>query len=485
MKIKPTTWLTGFLVLLLGLILFLSQKAYLLIPFTDNEGAFVFIGREMGRGAKLYTDLWDHKPPLLFLTSLLLQKIMILDEIRLRCFALVLHFLNALFLFKLARRLGMKSPGAWASAFFYAFLILPPLFQPWAVEADLLIEPLLILSFTAAFSENLFLQVLSGFLWGAAFFTKQSVVFLMPVYLGTEAFKSTAKSARWFLGAALMAVFVFLPFALDGRLSAFWGALVGFNHYYVEGGWNFFFNVKPFRDFEASWFRLFALTYGLPLLSFGFFFGGKSRNSGDQRTFLFLTLWLICAFVSCCVSGYFFSYYFIILIPPLSLALGHGLGKVWETRKIPGIVYFSGMALGVLALSLNVFSIHDRLFSMAQYATDRYEADKAVGMAIQSVAQPQDRLLCWASDPQIYAYSGLRASVKTPFINHLGLMPYEFTRARDNFLSAPPRFCVVDHSAQVLGVPEWLSGTLQSRYTKVKSLQSLDLYILLPKDTLK
>ncbi len=46
------------------LIHLLASPALRPVPGRD-QGVFLYIGRELNRGAALYQDLWDHKPPLI------------------------------------------------------------------------------------------------------------------------------------------------------------------------------------------------------------------------------------------------------------------------------------------------------------------------------------------------------------------------------------------------------------------------------------
>ncbi len=44
------------------------------VPLLENEGAYFCVDQEMARGARLYTDIWDHKPPLLYLQARSIQR---------------------------------------------------------------------------------------------------------------------------------------------------------------------------------------------------------------------------------------------------------------------------------------------------------------------------------------------------------------------------------------------------------------------------
>jgi hypothetical protein len=486
MKTKDLVLIANVLLsLLTGFLLFWALRLYLYLPYTDNEGAFVLIGREMGRGARLYSDIWDHKPPLLFVQSWLLQLVFPLTEVHLHLYALFVHALNAFLIFRIAKRLEFSRSGAWAAALAYAFLLFPPLFQTWAVEADLLIQPFLLLSFWAAFSKNSRILFLSGALWAVAFFTKQSALFLLPVYLMAGSFSSVSKLLKWLAGAGLVTVAVVLPFALDGRWTDFYDALIGFNQHYIEKGWLFFFATPAFRDFLIQWSKTAVWTYGLVFLFVILGSVGKFSKPLHPRTPFFLMVWLLGVLASCWVSGYFFTYYFIAFLPPLALGVGLAWMKLVETRRLDLIVCFAVLSVGLASVWMNLGSLQDKIFAYAQYPPPRYFADKAMGMAIASEAKPDDKLLAWGDDPQIYVYSGLSPSVKTPFINHLEGRPGDAYKTFADFDHHPPRYFVWSLMNQVIPPPDWVVTRLKNRYTKVKSIGDLDLYRLSDKPILK
>ena len=479
MKTKNSVLIENlFLTLLAGFFLFEALNLYLFLPYTDNEGAFVLVGREMAHGARIYADIWDHKPPFLFGQSWLLQMLFPLTEIHLHLYALFIHALNALLIFNLAKRLDFSRAGAWASVFVYLLFLFPPIFQPWAVESDLLILPFLLLSFRTAFSKNGWVNFLSGALWAAAFFTKQSALFLLPVYLMAGAFADILKILRWTAGAGLVVLAVFLYFGVDGCLIPFYVALIGFNQYYIEKGWFFFFSTPEFRKFLAQWVRVAGAAYGLVFLTWGLGSLGKASKSLHPRTHFFLVIWLLGVLASCCVSGYFFTYYFMALLPPLALGAGLAWMKWQETRRKDLIVCFCVMAAGVMAVGVNGWGLRDNLFAYAQYSAPRYFADKTMGLLIASEAKLGDRLLSWNDDPQIYVYAGLKPALKTPFINHLSGMPEEAGKVFKDFVTQPPRYCVMSRMNQVIAPSDEFKTQLAKNYVLVQSIGDLDLYRL-------
>jgi hypothetical protein len=375
----------------------------------------------------------------------------------------------------LAKKLGFGALGTIASAFFYVLLNIPPLFQPWAARSDILMIPFLLLSLESSLDPKGRGDLRSGFWWAAAFFTKQSAVFFLPIFWVPGAFRSKDKVFRWIGGAVLATLLVLSPFLFQGGLGPFWAANVGFNRSYVQSGWRFFGAMDQFRSFELRWLGSALLTYGSPLLAFILLWRKKPAQGISTRTFL--SLWFLCALASCCASGYFFSYYFVALLPPLALVLGSEFSKAWIEKKVAYLPYFGVMVFGAGLIGLNAFSLRNEIFKMAQYPTDRYEAEKALGLGVRSLAGPQDRLLAWNCDPQDYVYAGLRSSVKTPFINHLKALPEEWAGLQTRLTKESPRFCLVSRDPQVIPPPDWLEGLLKGQYSKLRTMADLELYV--------
>src|ERR1700677_1112273 len=119
------------LTLLLLLSIFIALTPYLNLPFTDNEGIYGTVAQEMRRGARLYTDVWDHKPPLIYLEYEAIQKLFGTSEAALHLVVACCHWVCALLILVLVRKLRFGSRAAWVAAFLYALLISPPWLQAW------------------------------------------------------------------------------------------------------------------------------------------------------------------------------------------------------------------------------------------------------------------------------------------------------------------------------------------------------------------
>jgi hypothetical protein len=138
------------LLVLLCFASFLIPASVLHVPLLENEGVYFTIAGEMVRGARLYADVWDHKPPLLFLQAMLTGPLRASNPENGRwCLALV-HFVNALLLGAIAVRHFRERRPFWRTAFAYLALAAPPVFHMWSFEADLLMLPWLLAALLAA-----------------------------------------------------------------------------------------------------------------------------------------------------------------------------------------------------------------------------------------------------------------------------------------------------------------------------------------------
>jgi 4-amino-4-deoxy-L-arabinose transferase-like glycosyltransferase len=168
----------GFIALLI--VISVSLAFYPTLPFTENEGIYGAVAQEMRHGALLYKDVWDHKPPLIYLDYGFIQGLLGSSEVALHSAIMLCHWLCAVLIFFLTKRLGFSLKQAWASAFLYALFIAPPWFQNWTGQADLATQPWLIASFLLLLANKRWSCLLAGMAWSLTFFTKQTAVVYLP-----------------------------------------------------------------------------------------------------------------------------------------------------------------------------------------------------------------------------------------------------------------------------------------------------------------
>gem|GEM_PF-1721443 len=466
------------LFLILCILIFCSQKPRLDLPFTENEGMFTCAAQEMvDFHSKLYLDVWDHKPPLFFAQAWLLREFFPLDEVHVHLCVLCIHCLIAFLILLIGRKLQLTNIGYWSSPFFYCFLITPPLLQPWTPQSDLLMQPFLLLSFYVGISKKPMLAILSGIFWGCAFFTKQTALFYLPVYIFLIEFKQLPRFSFFVLGVDLISAVIALPFLLDGRIQLFWQAITGFNELYVLNGWWQILHIDFIRNAVFYFHKIFLATYVMPLVGI-FLSWFLCRGKNGEIIYSMILIWFLCGLTGCFASGHFFPYYYLSVLAPTSLILGC-VFKQWINKKDYWLTgFFILLFIWIGALWTNLFSIEDYLFARCQYSTMRFRDAKEMGMFIKEMSKPDDSLLSWTAEPQLYTYSGLKmAVVTTPMVNQLAGIPEEMEKSKENIEINKPRFCVTTKFNQVVDMPVWIKRSLEKEYSKVKEIGLLDLYI--------
>jgi hypothetical protein len=463
---------------LLALVIFFIEFPYFKIPFSANEGIFSCVAQEMRYGAKLYLDVWDHKPPLLYLHFIFLQDLFGTSELPLRLYTALFHWIDAFLLFLLALKLGCDRRTAWMTSWVYVFLLLPPFFQAWTPQAEVLMQPFLLASFCLVLVGKNWSNGLSGVLWAISFFTKPTSVFFTPLYFLLVR-KEKIKSALFFvLGLDIAATVIVLPFLLDGRFPLLSQAIWGFNRVYSEWGWQTFFTQSDYRQAIGQWHLKMLLIYGVPILiTLGFL----SRDVTDKskkvlNTALFILGWFLIAVITCLISGFFLTYYYFMLVPPLALGLGMFFNRIWGRKYL-----FGGLA-GLMFLCLMI--PWERVWlkgadgiENSEYSVKRSQEAKDMGLYLKSISKPDDRLFVWSIEPQIYVYSGLKMTgLRTPLVNHLVKMPQEWSGLEGLFEARLPDYVVISNFDQLIPTPPWFPDVLKRDYLKKNSLGHYDLF---------
>ena len=448
------------------------------LALTEDEGIFGTVAQEMGNGARLYTDVWDHKPPLIYIEYEILYKTFGITEVPVHVAVVLCHWICALLIFFLIKRLGFGDTEAFAAAFLYPVLVSPPWFQSWTGRSDLTMQPWLLGAFILIQTKRSWSAFAAGVLWAAAFFTKQTALIYLPLFFFFSS-KPRLETVVEFLGGAdLVAAIIAAPFYCSGRMDDFWGAVWGVNTLYISSGWQT--SLANSSRFMAK------LNWELKIMTnLAGFFAAACYAAVDAaretvakavlRPYSFMVLWLILALLGCGLSGRLANYYFVALIAPLA-----GLGGIVGTQ-IKGRTLRLGFLLLAVAPPLyaywSVFETRPDALGMGWYQMDRLEAARSVGLVLKNIAGKGDYLLAWTTEPEIYVYSRLPlALVKTPLVNHLAFMPSEIESARLKFIEKPPKFIVLSDFDQTFPPPTWLVSGVKKNYMAVFSEKPYTVY---------
>jgi hypothetical protein len=451
------------------------------LPLTINEGIYSSIAQKISHGGLLYQDAWDHKPPLVFLAYFLAGFISPNIELQAHALAFCAHIANAIVIVAISRRLKTSLRGYILCGLFYVLLATPAAFQPWSGQADLLMQPFLLMALFLAMSSRGSRWFASGVFWATAFFFKQSALFYLPLFVYLSWDDLLTLLADFFWGVNALSLIVIAPFLLSGRLGLFWQAVMGANGNYVESGWVTLFSRPEIRK---QFFDLVVnglVVYGLTTFAIvGFFIASirKSRSKGEiGGKNLMPILFFVCSLFSCCVSGSFYSYYFVAVMPGLALMVPACLRWLEKGPRWQIAVFLFAIIVPEVAAAFR-YSVHPaEELDKAGYSLLRMQAAKDVGEYLKQNGSPSDSLVLWASEPQIYSYSGLQfRNIRTPLVIHLYMIPGEEEKFEDALRAAPPDWFVVGHGTSTPQVPQPVNDLLRARYHRVTELGAKEIY---------
>lgn len=531
---RPTFWLT----VGCGSVIAFSLLQVSLFAYGRDHGIFAVLGEGILQGKLPYRDLWDFKPPGIFLTFALAQAVFGAHMASIRILEVLCLALSGWFLVLLGRRyfadaragLMAATLNCWVSAqldFWHSA-------QPETFAGFFTLFALVLLSSPGP--RRLWQWVAAGACFGLVFLYKPPLAGPALVCFGVElrsAFESTslaraavqARAARRdaILGVSAAALGAALPIvAVVGWLlargagpSMAW-TFEEFAPGYTRLGWDRSALAAMYSTFETAFVRMSALFAVGSLAAVTL-----ARSSSVERGSLSVLAALIALQgVGIALQAKFFEYHFAATLPLVSLLAGLGFSKVWS-RLQPGgggsAVAFAclvGLTAAArrpvtdipegywvrsrerlsFALGLSQLPDRDALDRRFSFVADyNLMADRDVAARVQAITEPTDYVYVWGFEPAIYWFAQRQAASRFIY-NVPQRAKWQREGARQMLLEDlrrhPPRVVVVQHgdyfrfvtgddldSAAALGGFEALQALLDSSYSKQETLEDFDIYV--------
>ena len=323
-------WSRGelFFLLLLSLIPILLYLPFLSAPFERDEGVYATIAQGVLDGKMPYRDLFDNKPPLVYLWYALSFSLFGESVFAPRIVAAIFLSITGVLLYQQARLVLPRGAAYLAATLFALSTGLPWVALHANTEAYMLL-PLAgsLLFFTHGMKDRrLHSFFIAGALAGLAIMTKQVAMWnLLALAMVALIWHHRTEPTRWkalaptgvlFAGTLLSLAAVALPFALTGTLDDFLYANLSYNWVYVG---------------FLSWADRFAnLGYGMLFfcaIAAPFVVGALAGlfivwRRGAKATDYVLVLWAVASAIGVASGGRFFPHYFLQLMPSLAVLTG-------------------------------------------------------------------------------------------------------------------------------------------------------------------
>lgn len=297
-----------------------------------DEGIYQVIGRALNSGRLLYKEIWDNKPPVLYVYYAAVNG----DLFLIRMLSLIIGALSVVVFFFVARLLfqGKKLP-LYISTFIFAILFGLPIIEGNIANAEnfMLLPVLLSLYFILKLKPRsfVFISILSGFFLSIAFLTKTVAFFDLLAFTfilfilrfksihPNEIIQKILKRPIFVLsqfkqeGIIIVSfiipiLFTFIYFAIRGALTDFSKAVFLQNVGYV-GYANYFLIPQGLLIF-----KIILLLGGLGVI----FYKKNSLNTSA----IVIYIWVLFSSFNAFFSGRPYTHYVLVLLPSFCLLIG-------------------------------------------------------------------------------------------------------------------------------------------------------------------
>lgn len=524
-NVDPDVWLSAVSWMVIGL----SVAQIVLFSFGRDQSIYAVVGNGILHGQMPYRDLWDFKPPGIFVIYAIAQGLFGNNMLASRLLegvglvASVVGLMRLAEVFFGARRVGLV--GGALACLIHAQLEFWHTGQPETYGGFLTIFAL-VLTATEGKRSRRYLRWLGiGALFGALFLLKPPLgggalvcgSYLVRRELGEKGLRPRAMLPMVILGlGSLLPLFAcWLWFRSTGAWGALSWTLFEFTPGYTKLGWGNRGAAEMFYwGLEELFFRFSALA------ALGFIAALVIRPMHErEREGIFLILGVIAIHLAgVAMQGKFFQYHYAASLPLLAFLGGLGLYKLWRrtfAAGVGGVVAYvsfifvaASMRIAVRDLGsfwdrssmrtgylLRLGPIHNReildreLYRVADYNLD---ANRRVAMEIAHRTKPGTPILVWGFEPGIYWLADRPPS--TRYIYDVAQrVGWSQARARQEMLSdldkKPPQWIVVQHgdrfswvtgderdSAEAMRVFPELSQLIDTKFQFVMTIEDFDLY---------
>ena len=429
----------GWLVVVSWAVVVLSAAQIVLLSFGRDQGIYATVADGILRGQMPYRDVWDFKPPGIFLVYALAQAAFGKTMLAVRLVevaglvGMVFGFMRLTETFFGVRRVGVV--GGAVAALIHAQLEFWHSGQPETFGGFLTVWALVLTASEGKRSRRLWRWLAIGALFGGAFLLKPPLgggALACAAFLARDQW---AREAKWRaavlpfvvvgLGSLLPLVLCGLWFKSRGAWDALSWTLFEFTPGYTKLGWTNRSAPEMFYwGLEELFFRFSAVG------AFGFIAAIVIRPMHEhERRGVFLVLGVMAIHLAgIAMQGKFFQYHYAATLPLLALLGGLGLYKLWRrtlAAGLSGVLAFVGFVLvaGSMRIAVrDLGSFWDRavlrtgyllrtgpirsralldkeLYRVADYNLD---ANRLVALEVTRRTPPGAKIFVWGFEPGIY-----------------------------------------------------------------------------------
>ena len=452
-----------FLVLIITLIL--RIPSFFEPYWYGDEGIYLAIGQALQRGAILYRDIWDNKPPLLYLIYAL-NPTLLWAKISATLFVLATVF----FVYKISKNY-------WA-ALLTGILLSLPLLEGTIANAELyFILPIIIAAYL--FLKNKINPILIGVLFASAFLLKIPAVFdFLGLFL---AWFFINKKIKPFILIFLTFIILMTPilgyFYFNHAIGDFLTASFSQNASYVA------VEAGPFSKLSNPLFIKGLLVLLVVLVLFVLF----SRRK-ISKELLFFSLWFGFSLYGALLSNRPYLHYLLQIVPPATILIFYLIKNLRKNLfflvAVLCIMYYvlcifcGGFALEPRSYYQNFFDyISERKLQtdFYNYFDSRTSINYEVANYLATRTQSLEPIFVWGDNAFLYVLSERPPATKFIQAHHLSTIdPKNYSLVLQKLNETKPKFIIISRPVH-FPFPK-LEELISKNYHQTAQFQDLVLY---------
>jgi hypothetical protein len=467
---------------LIALAPFLILAPWFTATFDRDEGVYAAVALAMRDGLVPYSDVFDHKPPMIF--AVYWGSFLLHDGVWLPCvLAAGACAVTAILLVHSARSLGVRWMTSWLAGGIFVLSLTNVYLQPNA-NTEVFVLPLttasLLLVVRHAEHPSLSALAVAGVLGGIAMLFKSSAAFPLLALAAWLAFGRGVKATTALgIGISLSLGVCALLFLVAGAWADFWYANVTYNQLYSD--------AVPLADRAIGLFSM-KQQVGMGGAPFWIFaFGGAcvaviQRRSGD----MLLLAWAALSWLSVKFTGLDFNHYYVQVLPATALLaarLADGIDwqyrETWaKTAAISVITLF--VAWQALVYGSAVLDAERR--GLAHHAAPYWqfcaEGAPTIGRWVNKNSVAGDRVYNLGRDSAIHYYAARTPTYRFMYDRPFYLDPATISGALAQLNANPPRFIVdtSDKCGEGAPPPAAIVNFVRSNYIPVATVEYATIY---------
>lgn len=378
-----------------------------------DEGIYHVLGDAMNKGAILYRDIWDNKPPFLYLTYSIFQS----DQFLIRFVSTIFGVLSVILFFLLSKRLFQKTKTMYLTTSLFAVLFALPLLEGNIANAEnFMLAPIIgssVLIFKFLKNKDSRLLLFSGILLSVAFLFKIVAIFDFAAFLLFLAFidnnilldlksrkltSSTKRIVTFILGFLLPTALVTTYFVVNGAFTDFLRAAFFANISYVDYGNRLFISQG----------LLFLKLIILAIFSLLIF----SKRKILKKEHVFILLWFGFSLFNAFFSQRPYTHYLLVLLPSMCALVGltmegnvrrNALSLLGLSMLLILINFgYYGKTLFYYQNFLSFMQGNKNIYNYYKFFDRRTITDYELGTYIRNNTSDNDSVFIWGNNAQVY-----------------------------------------------------------------------------------